>query len=61
MARAGLVELQNGERVFYKHIDAFTREDRQYRLEAKRTAIARLRGRIEGENVAQALEEDGRA
>ena len=58
-AQAGLVRLKRGERVFYKHIDDLTREDRWARIEAERDTIAWLRGRIVTEKVAAMWRERG--
>jgi len=43
MARAGLVKLKRGERVFYKHIDDLTPEDRRARIAAERDTIVWLK------------------
>lgn len=44
-ARQGLVELRQGQRVWHKHIDDLTREDRPARLEAERVWTTWLRSR----------------
>jgi triosephosphate isomerase len=36
-----------GERVYYKHIDELTREDRQARIAAERETVACLKERVE--------------
>jgi 23S rRNA A2030 N6-methylase RlmJ len=59
LARAGLVQLKRGERVFYKHLDELRREDRLARIEAERETTAWLRGRIEAEKIAAQLREKG--
>lgn len=46
-ARQGLVELRQGERVWHKHIDELTREDRPSRIEAESAWTAWLKGRME--------------
>jgi hypothetical protein len=58
-ARAGLVELREGERSWHKHIDDLTRDDRQARLEAEWARVAWLRGRVESERVVAAWRERG--
>lgn len=47
LARAGLVELRNGEEIWHKHIDDVTLNERQYRLEAEQVLNRWLRDRVE--------------
>jgi hypothetical protein len=47
LAKEGLVPLRKDGRLYYKHIDDLTREDRLARIEAERGITAWLRGRIE--------------
>lgn len=59
MARAGLVRPKVGSRLYYKHIDDLTREDRLARIAAERETIAWLRGRIEAEKIAAHWRKNG--
>lgn len=45
-AEEGLVELRNGDEVWYKHIDEMTREDRQARIESENARAAWIRERL---------------
>ena len=47
LARAGLVELRNGEEIWHRHIDDVTLNERRYRIEAEQVVNRWLRGRIE--------------
>ena len=49
MAEEGLVELRSGEKVFYKHIDDLTPEDRPGRIEAESARAAWLMERLRKE------------
>lgn len=57
LAQYGYVPLKEGQKVFYKHIDELTCEDRQARIEYEKTLVRWLRGRIEGEKIAAQLRE----
>ena len=46
LAQEGIVKLKMGERVYYKHIDELTREDRTARLAAEREEVAWLKERL---------------
>ena len=46
-ARQGIVELRQGEKVWHKHIDELTREDRPARIEAEEVWTSWLRTRRE--------------
>jgi hypothetical protein len=52
LAKKGMVPLRKDGRLYHKHIDDLTREDRWARIEAERDTIAWLRGRIVTEKVA---------
>ena len=58
-ARAGLVKLNRGTSVYYKHIDDITPEDRLARIEAERVTARWLRGRIEAERIVATWREQG--
>lgn len=45
-AEEGLVELRDGDEVWYKHIDELGREDRQPRIEAQRKRLEWIQGRL---------------
>ena len=45
-AEKGLVELREGEEVWFKHIDELTRDDRQPRIEAQRRRIGWVQERL---------------
>jgi hypothetical protein len=46
LAQEGLVKLKVGERVYHKHIDELTREDRKARIAAEREEVAWLKKRL---------------
>jgi hypothetical protein len=46
LAREGMVKLKVGEKVYYKHIDELTREDRRARIAAESDEVARLMKRL---------------
>lgn len=45
-AEEGLVELRDGEEVWFKHIDELTRDDRRARIEAQRRRIDWVQERL---------------
>jgi hypothetical protein len=45
-AEEGLVELREGEEVWYKHIDEITREDRQARIDSENARAAWVAERL---------------
>lgn len=45
-AQEGLVELRSGDKVWYKHIDQLTREDRPARIESENARAAWIRERL---------------
>jgi hypothetical protein len=47
LAKKGMVPLRKDRRLYHKHIDDLTPEDRSARLEAERVTIMRIKGRIE--------------
>ena len=52
MAQQGYVLLRNGDRIWHKHIDELTPQDRPARVEYEKTLVLWLRGRIEAEKIA---------
>ena len=59
LAQHGYVELRRGNRVWTKHIDELTREDRLARIEFEKTLVMWLRGRVETEKIMTQLRERG--
>lgn len=59
LARAGMVPLRRGGEAWLKHIDELTPEDRWARIEAEKTTIAWLRGRLTAERVVETWRENG--
>jgi hypothetical protein len=47
LAQRGMVELKIGSRVYHKHIDDLTREDRRARIAAERETVEWLKERVE--------------
>jgi hypothetical protein len=47
LAQQGMVPLKSGKRIYYKHIDELTREDRTARIAAERETVAWLKERVE--------------
>jgi len=47
LAQSGMVGLKMGERLYYKHIDELSREDRQARIAAERETVEWLKERVE--------------
>ena len=47
LAQQGILMLKSGSRVYHKHIDDLTREDRTARIAAEREAVAWLKERVE--------------
>ena len=58
-AKEGMVPLRKDGRVYYKHIDDLTREDRWARLEAEQVTLMWIKGRIEGAKIAREWHEKG--
>jgi hypothetical protein len=46
-AEEGLVELRNGDNVWYKHIEELLPKDRTYQAQAERARVDWLRARME--------------
>jgi hypothetical protein len=58
-AKEGMVPLRKDGRVYYKHIDELTREDRLARLEAERVTLMWIKGRIAGKKIAREWHQKG--
>ena len=55
MAEQGMVRLKRGARIYYKHIDDLTPEDRMARREADRDMVTWLAGRRAAQRAAEAM------
>jgi hypothetical protein len=60
MAQNGYVLLKQGEKVWHKHIDDLTHEDRQARIEYENSLVMWLKGRIAGARITEELHKNGR-
>jgi hypothetical protein len=47
LAQSGMVQLKSGQRIYYKHIEELTREDRADRIAAERETVEWLKERVE--------------
>lgn len=51
LAQNGMVQLKGGERIYHKHVDELTREDRTDRIAAERATVDWLKQRVESRKL----------